>query len=439
MARNFIFSPIFAEKFFMKKVFVGLTISFLLLIVIFACKKKYDAPPYHDIPNTNQITVAQLKTMYTGTNITFTTDVNLYCTVIADETSGNFYKESYVRDATGAIHLKLMASGGLYVGDSLRINLNGSTLMQYQGVLQLDSIDVNKMVVKQKSGLNPQPITLNISQINDNYLGQLIKFNNVEFLPANRNQYFADYVNQNSSNWTIRDCSNNQILVRTSGYANFASQKTPSGNGSIIAIVGKYSGTYQIYIRNYNEVQMAGANCGATPSSTLNEAFSTATPSANINLIGWVNTNSNNTTTYWTADNSAYTGNTTARATLFGATAGTADTLWLISPLLQATGATQNLSFNLGIKYYKTGHPNLLSVMISTNYTSGSPATATWTTIPGFTIPAGNTTGLQTAGTVNLTSILPPSYTGTFRIAFKHYGLKGTYDSNVYIDNILIP
>lgn len=406
---------------------------------IFSCKKKYDAPPQQIIPSGNPTTIAALKAMYAGHDTTFRSDINLYCTVIADETSGNFYKESYVRDATGAIHLRLVASGGLYVGDSLRINLKGATLTQYQGIIQLDSINVDKMVVKQKSGLNPSPITLNITQINDNYLSQLIKLNNVEFIASDKNQYFADATNQVSLNRTITDCNNYQTLVRTSGYANFASQKTPSGNGSLIGIVGKYGGQYQLYIRNYNEVQMNGPTCGSVPSTTLNETFSAATPSANINLLGWINTNINGIT-LWQADNTAYAGNTTARASLYYAsTNGAWDTLYLITPPIQATGSAQTLSFNVGVKYYSAGHPNLLSVMISTNYNgTGSPTAATWTTVPGFNIPNGNTASLQSAGSVNLATVLPPGYTGTYRIAFKHYGKKGTYTSNVYIDNVQI-
>lgn len=412
-----------------------------MLVISFACKKKYDEPPQQVIPDGNPTTISALKTLYSniGHDTVFTDDLNLYCTVIADETSGNLYKESYVRDGTGAIHLNLLYSGGLYVGDSIRINLKGAKLTTYQGIVQLDSINVDKMVAKQKSGLNPSPVSLSsITIINDSYLSQLIKLNNVEFICADKNQLFADAINQQSVNRTIKDCNGNQIIVRTSGYANFANQKTPTGNGSIVAIVGKYGGAYQLYIRNYNEVQMNGTGCTIAPTNTINENFSSTTPGSNIGLPGWVNFSTNNTTV-WTSNNTDYAGgNTVAKATLYSAaTSGAADTLWLISPPIQTTGSTQNLSFDIGVKFYDAGHPNLLSVMISTNYADCSTST-TWTTVPGFTIPAGNTSSMQPAGTVDLSTILPPGYTGTYRIAFKHYGKKGTYDSNVYIDNVQI-
>lgn len=428
----------------MRKIILGISVITTLFILTF-CKKKYDAPPPQVIPSGPQITIAALKLAYPGHDTTFKTDVNLYCTVIADETSGNFYKESYVRDATGAIHLKLVSSGGLYVGDSIRINLKGTTLTQYQGVLQLDSVNVDKMIAKQKTGLNPSPITVNINQINDNYLSQLIRLNNVEFIPSDRNQYFADATNQKSLNRTITNCNNYQILVRTSGYANFANQKTPSGNGSLIAIVGKYGGKYQLYIRNYNEVNMNGVNCGSTPTPTLNETFSAATPSANINFIGWINVNAMNSSNsngpnLWSGDNAFVAGNIVAKASMYGTKpSGVADTLWLITPPIQATAATQNLSFKYGVKYYSAGHPQILRVLVSTNYSgNGSPAAATWTAVPGFSSPTGNTTGLLSAGPFNLSALLPSGYTGTFRVAFVHYGKQGQYTSNIYIDDVNI-
>lgn len=428
--------PLRQNIFYMKNFFCSIPIA--LVVMNYSCKKKYDAPPQQVIPSGNPTTIAALKAIYPGHDTTFKSDINLYCTVIADETSGNFYKESYVRDATGAIHLRLVASGGLYVGDSIRINLKGATLTQYQGVLQLDSINVDKMVAKQKTGLNPSPLTLSITQINDTYLSQLIRLNNVEFIPSDRNQYFADATNQQSLNRTITDCNNHQIIVRTSGYANFANQKTPSGNGSIIAIVGKYGGQYQLYIRNYNEVQMNNPNCGAIPSTTLNETFSAVTPGANINLIGWANVNANGTSAYWKGDNSFVSGNPTALATLYNISSGD-DTLYLITPTMQATGTTQNLSFDVGMKYFKPSQPNKLTVHISKNYTSGPPSTASWTTVTGFSIPTGNTTGMVNAGSVDLMPILGSGYTGTFRVMFKHYGSKtASLTTNVYIDNVKI-
>ncbi len=51
--------------------------------------------------------------------------MSTYGVVVGDESSGNIYKNSYVQDSTGAINLRLINPGGLYVGDSIRIYLKG--------------------------------------------------------------------------------------------------------------------------------------------------------------------------------------------------------------------------------------------------------------------------------------------------------------------------
>ena len=77
------------------------------------------------LPSGNIITIADLKSMYPGTDLSISEDYNIYAYVTTEETDGNFYKEAYIQDNSGAIRLRLQASGGLYIGDSIRINLNG--------------------------------------------------------------------------------------------------------------------------------------------------------------------------------------------------------------------------------------------------------------------------------------------------------------------------
>ena len=59
----------------------------------------------------------------------------------SDENDGNFYKNVYVQDATGGLCLRLLNSGGLYIGDSIRIYLPGTVLAPYNGLMQLDSCE----------------------------------------------------------------------------------------------------------------------------------------------------------------------------------------------------------------------------------------------------------------------------------------------------------
>jgi len=219
----------------------------ILLCLISFCKKEFDMPPLRQADDGSRINIAQIKTRYfKNIQYKFKSDSNLYCVVTADEVSGNLYKDIYARDASGAIHVKLIHSGGLYIGDSIRINLKGIILNEYNGLIQLDSVDVSKSVVKLASGLNPLPILMSLEQINANTAAtnavqsQLVQINNVEFFEPDRGVTFADADGKNSKNLNLLSCSGQSIALRSSGYANFASQLTPTGNGYIIAIVGQF-------------------------------------------------------------------------------------------------------------------------------------------------------------------------------------------------------
>ena len=126
------------------------TIFMMLALVMLGvgCKKEYDSPPLRTLPVGSVITIAQLKAMYTNAPVHFDTAVSVYAVVTSDENDGNFYKNISVQDQTGGITLRLLNSGGLYVGDSVRLYLPGTVLSPYNNLMQLDSVDVDNNVVK---------------------------------------------------------------------------------------------------------------------------------------------------------------------------------------------------------------------------------------------------------------------------------------------------
>jgi hypothetical protein len=129
-----------------------LTAAFAATVLLIAgCKKEFDTPPVRTLPTGSVLTVQQLRDLLpAGTQQRrFTGDSSVFAVVTADEQNGNLYKNVYVQDHTGAIQLRLVNSGGLYQGDSIRIYLPGTTLSLYQGMMQLDSVDVDNNVVKQ--------------------------------------------------------------------------------------------------------------------------------------------------------------------------------------------------------------------------------------------------------------------------------------------------
>jgi hypothetical protein len=395
-----------------------------------SCKKEADRPPLGN-EYTKSYSVAELRAIAscTGTcSKRFTQDVYFTGVVIADHTTGNFYKELYVRDRynTGAIHLDLKSSSYyVFVGDSVRLNLNGYDVgyNSSTGMLEIDSVDNEKHLRKFASGADPQPIDIDLSTVNySNYHCDLVRINNVGFISADAGQIYADAIGQMSLNRTLQDCGGTQIVVRTSNYASFAQEKTPAGWGSIIGIATAYGTTNQLAIRKTAEVNMNGAGC----ITYLQKDFD----DGSITSGGWAAVSVLDPAVTWTTSTfTGYTYGKYAKISGYYATANHNVENWLISPSMNLTGAANPVLTFLTMANFSGP---VLEVKVSNNYTSGLPSTATWTALTGFSL---SSTGYSLTPSGNV--LLNAYKSGTTRVAFTYTANTGgskTYE----VDNILV-
>jgi hypothetical protein len=389
-----------------------------------SCKKEYDSPPIKEIPVGNVITVDSLRSMFQGTSIKFTQDYSVYGIITADETSGNLYKTIYMQDGTGAINLRLLTSGGVYQGDSVRLYLKGCVLSKYNGMIQIDSVNTDNNIIKQATGKVVVPQTVTISQINSTLQSRLIKIDDVEFSVTDAGTTYADAVNQQSANKTIEDCNGNTIIIRNSGYANFAGSLTATGKGSLIAVVGEYNGVMQLYIRNVNDVNMPGPRCTGSVLPILYKDFEDASATSG----GWTLQNVTGSVNWVSNSMGANFGSYYGQCSNYSGGSNSACESWLISPAVDLS-ATTNPEFMFENACNYSGPA--LEVYISTNYASGSPGAATWTALT----PALSTGGWAwiNSGAINLSAYK----TTNVRVAFKYTGTS-TSGKTWEIDNVVI-
>jgi hypothetical protein len=409
----------------------------LVVAVLFpACQKEFDSPPLRTLPTGSVMTVAELRDLYNSADVHFRGDSSVYAVVTADEQNGNLYKNIYVQDHTGAIVMRMLYSGGLYQGDSIRIYLPGTKLSSYAGMLQLDSVDVDNNVIKQATQVEKAPQLVTISQIGPDLQGKLIRLENVQFVSSDTALTYADAVNQNTVNRTLEDCGGAQVLVRTSGYADFAGTSVPNGKGSFVAVVSQFQSDMQLYIRDLNEVQLNGPRCGmsaCTPEGSLNETFSTVTNGQDASIECWLNVFTEGSRK-WKGVVSGPDFFVEAKPPSFG----DVNTTWLISaPVQYAAGMTLAFRSALGGAWQHDG----LSIMISTdiNLNDGVDVdNATWTPVSGAVLATdGNGTGEWVpSGNVDLASYLSPDQ--PFVIGFKYTGTPGTAATPYRIDDVVI-
>ncbi len=247
-----------------------------LLLLTSCLDNDFDEALAPDLPGVNSnTTIAELKSRHTigADDQLIEEDIIIGGVVVANDRSGNFFKNIVIQDGTGGITVRLN-SVGLYntypVGRQVSVRCQGLYLGDYNGLMQLNGSsgeEIEELLIEEHLfvGERNQPIDtsfVTIDALNENLVNRLVHLDNVQFTRADSEQPYADAANRQSLNRTIEDCNGNSVIIRSSGYADFASKPTPAGNGSVTAILSVFGDTKQLIIRELEDVQMMGGRCG---------------------------------------------------------------------------------------------------------------------------------------------------------------------------------
>ena len=291
-----------------------LIISALALVFSFnACRDdQFDEPPItgEDPGLSVNMTLDSLKTIYKSqlTNyssipyIKIDNDWTIKATVIGDDKSGNLYKTMIVDDGTAGIAIKLDISNyytDYPVGREVYVKLKGLTLSYYGGLVQIggfkDTVNaspslasipaalVRNYIIGGTWGHTVTPFTVNFADLGADgksaaaykWQSRLIKIEKVQFQSADAGQVWANQPALGSVNRFLECCysfpsSIGGIIVRTSGYSDFANDLTPTNSGSIIGIYSVYNTDKQLTLRDPSDCLMDTARftsgaCGSAP------------------------------------------------------------------------------------------------------------------------------------------------------------------------------
>lgn len=427
-----------------------LALAAAAIVTISSCSDlKYDAPLLTE-PKveglTPNVTIAELKREYSDladrTSKEIEYEYVLKAVVSANDVSGNIYKQIYIQDETGGIAVSIDQNeiAGTYpVGQEVFIDLHGLAISMYGGQPSIAHPTAQKNripfeIVKKKMLPNGwpnadlvQPKTVKISDLTDDLVGRLIRIDNVYF--EQKGQPFAPA--QETVNRLVTDAKGASIIVRNSGYADFAADKLPEGTGSIVAVLSKFGNDYQLFLRSREDV--IGFAPGTIPSDPSDNGGSdTPTPESGgvildapfskdlapfvaVSVKGeqsWRIKYQSNKTTGEVYDHFAFMSG-------HDGTTGHANEDWLISPLLDLTGVTSaTLTFKQAINFATSATiKECHQLVVSTDYKSGTPSSATWTPVT-ITLPEGK--GWKFMDT---TIDLPKSVLGQGAV---HFALKYT-------------
>lgn len=282
---------------FFKNNLLSALAALLLASGFFACvDTDFDEPPVSDcnVTLTANTTIKELKALRKSIGIpdAITTDIIIKGTVTSDDRPGNFYKTLVIQDNTAGIEVKI-DNGFLYqsypVGREVFIRCKGLLLSDYNGVIQIIGSAVQQGSQLEELGLTEAqerlqlvrgcqgtPVAPKLVTVADltgpnhrEYISSLIQLNDVQFTQCDAGRPWADAATQSSLNRELENCDGNKVLVRSSGFADFANSLTPTGKGPLVAVFSVYNNDKQLYIRDVTDVSgMTGTRCSTnTPGS----------------------------------------------------------------------------------------------------------------------------------------------------------------------------
>ena len=366
--------------------------SFILLVLVgvlfTSCRKEYAVPPIEPVPFGDTLSIGDILAMTPKT----TFDTSSVCGIVtADEQSGNLYKTIFIQDRVSGkgIELLLNTSSAARIGDSVRVCLDpGIMYNPYHNLPQLTdcngkgfSPDGHLLIYPYNKPIEPKTVTIADIKSGE-YTATLVKLDSVEFLEKNvpfcevgetTNRHLVDETNPNSDD---------NFVVRTSSYANFAYDYMPISKGSLVAIASVYNSTYQLIIRSKSEMKFAVWGNPDNPEGDASLPYYQDFASS----FGTYTTYDVAGAQSWEIDYS------TAKMTGFVNSTNYANEDWLISKQVSLEGVT-NVSMTMSyIARYFNNLDSDITVQVSTNYTSGDPTLATWTQVPASWTSGSNWT-----------------------------------------------
>ena len=270
-------------------------LSFLVLsLIATSCMNEFDEPNFEQPPfGNNEIgeattTIAELKTKYSSiingnSYQQITEDIVIEGVVVANDESGNVYKQFIINDETGAIVIGVN-DVGLYAmvpkGQRVRIACKDLYIGGYGKMAQIGGL-YNGKVGRMNRYVYPQHIriigTPDLNQkemkpelIDDTYftsanmanLAKFVRLENVSISEANGTELWAPEEKKNSSNVVERNIKmgNTKIVLRMSTYADFANEKIPTGKLNINGVMTRYNNYWQFVISHTTDIEKVSNN-----------------------------------------------------------------------------------------------------------------------------------------------------------------------------------
>ncbi len=203
-----------------------------------------------------EISIASLRAMYTGTPQIISITNRIVGVVISDKEGGNStslknFTIAAVDNSTG-IAIRIVESQHPFkMNDKIEILLTGATLTAYAGALQLENVPLAAIQKTGTATITPRVTTIADIKANfasKNYESTVVTIQGTVSSP---NGNWGGAANQN--NTIAKDGSD--LIGFVAQYATFKNTPVPTSEATLTGIASKFNSSYQLIIRNLNDVK----------------------------------------------------------------------------------------------------------------------------------------------------------------------------------------
>ncbi len=383
-----------------------------------------------------------------GAETNIGTDQYIKGSIVSSDETGNFFKSLTVSDESGGIAIlvnKFDLHQDYEFGSVVYVHLQDLFISDYNGLPQLGyaaSTEVVKripesvvrtIILSSNENIALAPISITVDQIDEAYINRYVEFTSMEFVDTVLSKSYAISTPEKESvNHPVINCNGNRLLVRTSGFADFADDVVPNGNGTIKGVLQVFGNDYQLILNYPEDVRFNGSRCDGTngggPGTGTGNAiykvdFQTQSDNDDISIEGWLNVATKGDRLW---RQKIFEENGYAQATAFQDMNAETES-WLVSPAINTTEKS-TLSFSSAKAFYK--HDGL-TVLYSTDFSDDVEA-ATWTTIEAtLAVESSTDHAFIESGDIDL-----EAFGTNIHIAFRYQGTGASNTTSYRVDDI---
>lgn len=221
--------------------------------------------------------IADVRALYVDGNVTISEDWTIRGTVISnlELNNGSSLKNIIIQDETAGIMVRLTSNNTDFLsGDVVEIKIQGKSLEQYNGLLQLNNVPVEN-VTETAQGTLPEAKVISAAQLlTGDYESQYVAVENVQVVEADLGKTWV--TGGTNTSITIESATGETFVVYSARYSDILAEATvPEGSGTLKGIAQRFNSNIQIMLASTDDYTgLTGERFGSEDPNPAEDKFS---------------------------------------------------------------------------------------------------------------------------------------------------------------------